>query len=309
MTHEIFLSRLSPNREYDILEEYVGYELGLIVENKYGRCLMKPSALLNGYNPSIRSAISPHEYFYNTVKERNSYYEKGEIEMVSKFVNDAKKIIVKTKRGEHLITPYSLFHNHLPNIKTAIDKNTYLKNQFHEIHEIGTFDYSKINFNTHKKHIVIGCNKCGLYFNQSPDHHYRGYGCPDCSNENKGYKFSNWLNSCKGEKGKFYMIRCFNKNEEFIKIGITCQTVYVRYNSFVRMPYSYEILNVIESEDRKEIWQIEKKLKIHLKKEGFAYSPLIYFAGATSEVFESNNNVINKINEEISNFGGGVKFG
>ena len=41
------------------------------------------------------------------------------------------------------------------------------------------------------------------------------------------------------------VIRCFNENEEFYKIGITSSSIQHRYNSTSKMPYKYEIIQEI----------------------------------------------------------------
>lgn len=284
--------------DFNIVSNYETYNEPIVVSNKYGSCLMKPSLLLQGYNLSVRSAIDVHSYFINMALERNTFLKQGDIKVINKFINDSTKLIVETKYGQHSISPYSLFQNNLPNIKTAIDKDSFIRKQFVEIHN-ELYKYDEFKFISHKQLSFITCPLHGN-FEQSPDHHLRGYGCNECANEKRGYKLSNWLKACPNEKGKLYILECYNENEAFIKIGITCQTVEVRYNYKPRMPYSYEVVRVLESYDRKEIWELEKRLKKDLKESGLKYNPKIPFDGSKTETFIKNNEVIKIINEKIN---------
>ena len=43
------------------------------------------------------------------------------------------------------------------------------------------YDYSKINYVDAITKVTIHCNECGKDFEQSPDNHLRGHGCPICN--------------------------------------------------------------------------------------------------------------------------------
>ena len=64
------------------------------------------------------------------------------------------------------------------------DKLRYTTEQFIEIAEVihnGMYDYSKVAyFNTRTK-VTIGCYTCGGWFDQTPNSHASGQGCPKCS--------------------------------------------------------------------------------------------------------------------------------
>ena len=47
-------------------------------------------------------------------------------------------------------------------------------------HGEGTFLYDRVKYDTARKHVLIGCPKCSIYFPQTPDNHLNGRGCPDC---------------------------------------------------------------------------------------------------------------------------------
>ena len=51
-------------------------------------------------------------------------------------------------------------------------------------HGEGTFLYDRVEYDTSRKPVLIGCPKCGNYFPQTPSNHLNGHGCPDCRLEN-----------------------------------------------------------------------------------------------------------------------------
>ena len=148
-----------------------------------------------------------------------------------------------------------------------------------EIHG-DNYDYSLVDYQTNIKHITIICTQHGE-FEQRPDVHTRGGGCPRCGKESH-WRRSDYIRKAKGRKCIFYIIRCFNDQEEFYKIGITMRTVEKRYNSSVDMPYNYEIISRIFGEAG-TIWDMERDEKIKLKK--FQYKPKISFCGDKTECF------------------------
>jgi hypothetical protein len=69
----------------------------------------------------------------------------------------------------------------------GLEKPTILKliNDFKKIHG-ETYDYSKVIYVSAHKKIIIKCLKHGV-FNQTPNNHKNGNGCPTC-NESLGEK-------------------------------------------------------------------------------------------------------------------------
>ena len=78
--------------------------------------------------------------------------------------------------------------------------------------------------------------------------------------------------------GILYVIRCFNGNEEFYKIGITSFTIKKRFTRKRDMPYQYEIIQEIK-DSAENIYDLEKIL--HRVYAYWKYKPLISFAGET----------------------------
>jgi hypothetical protein len=97
------------------------------------------------------------------------------------------------------------------------------------------FIYHKVN-TVKGFEIKIECKIHGL-INQELRHHLKGHGCRKCADEaNSGssWKYSDWCKLASKSKYfdsyKVYIIRCFNEDEEFIKIGKTYRTVSLRFS-------------------------------------------------------------------------------
>ena len=99
-----------------------------------------------------------------------------------------------------------------------------------------------------------------------------------------GWRGSDWVKAAERSKNfddfKCYIIRIFNDEENFYKIGKSFTTVKYRFkcqecNSL--MPYKYEVLKIIVGETAKEISNLERKLhNLHKK---YQYIPKKGFAG------------------------------
>ena len=170
---------------------------------------------------------------------------------------------------------------------------------------IKDFNIKHSNFYTYKfttyinkqTKIIITCPIHGN-FKQQPSEHLRGRGCPTCGNTKKstgGWGYTNWENqggtSKKFESYKVYIIRCYNEQESFIKIGKTFYTIEERFNNKTRMPYNYEILKVIEGEAR---MVSELEVTLHRLNKEFKYTTLKDFRG--------ENECFSKIKEETFDY-------
>lgn len=162
-------------------------------------------------------------------------------------------------------------------------KVTYTEKQFAEearkIH-LNKNEYDKTLYVSSKKKVIITCKVHGD-FKQTPNSHLSGNGCPKCGKESHWRK-SEYIKKAKGRVCTFYILRCFNEDEDFYKVGITMNSIKRRYNSTKYMPYLYEI--ILENKGEAEvIYNIEKEYKIKLKE--FKYNPEISFGGSITECF------------------------
>lgn len=118
--------------------------------------------------------------------------------------------------------------------------------------------------------------------------------CNECSKEKtlySGYKLKTWLNYCNSKSIKVayvYLIKLFNENEEFYKIGLTSKKdLNCRYNSNFLMPYNYKIIDIKEYSPE-EAYKKEKELLRLNKIKSNCYKPLINFRGK----YETFKNII-----------------
>lgn len=156
-----------------------------------------------------------------------------------------------------------------------------------EIHN-DKYDYSLVKYINNNIKVTIICKD--HTFEQIPRSHLEGKGCKSC-NLKSGFKRSSFIkNSIKNSinnKSIFYIIKCFNKNEEFYKIGITNRTIKQRYPDKKAMPYTYEIIKEVKGEAA-FIWDLENKLKRNLNSK---YFPIIKFPGCVQECYSDFNEI------------------
>jgi len=140
------------------------------------------------------------------------------------------------------------------------------------------YDYSNSNYINTNTNINIKCEIHGEFL-QKPNSHLQGRGCPVCAKENIGWTKTKWKSKGKNRKAKVYIIKCFNTEEEFVKIGRTFNTIRKRFASKYELPYKYEIIKTYESYDYDKIWNIE--IILHRKFKQYRYIPRIHFEGKT----------------------------
>lgn len=76
-------------------------------------------------------------------------------------------------------------------------------------------------------------------------------------------------------KSQLYVLRLYNEDEDFIKIGTTTTRINRRFSGVKNMPYEYEIIHQLIGEDIELETEIQKALS------EFEYSPKIKFPGHT----------------------------
>lgn len=137
------------------------------------------------------------------------------------------------------------------------------------------YDYSLIEYKNARSILKIICPIHGV-FEQVYTKHQQGQGCSKCTRV-FGFKRSQFINAC-NQTGILYVLKCFNENEEFYKIGITSKTIDIRFPSYSYMPYKYEIIQEIKDLPE-NIYNLEHIL--HRFYKPYKYKPLISFRGET----------------------------
>lgn len=303
LTHEQYLEKLWNNNEnyrngyFEIIGLYTGSRNKLLVKDKYGKCLVNPVNLLKGVETSIRGAIDKTSYFIKEAKEiHGDKYDYSEVNW--KNAKKTKvKIICKThgifeqtpdahinqKQGCGECKRYSRLDGRRLTTENFIKKANKIHNNL--------YLYTKSEVKGNKNKVIITCKKHGD-FQQSPNSHLRGRGCRKCYLENNGYNKSKFIYFAKNNICRLYLIEVYNNEEKFLKIGITSKSVDIRFSGNRKLPYEYNTIIEIESEDAGEIWEKEIKFKQDFKK--YKYKPTLTFKGYT-ECFEleQKENIIN----------------
>lgn len=149
------------------------------------------------------------------------------------------------------------------------------------------YDYSLVDYINQESKVKIKCDIHGV-FEQSPNGHLAKKGCCKCGRDSTeksakenptGWSTTQWQKS--GERSKcfdsfkVYIIKCYNEDEEFYKIGRTFRKTNIRFR--VGLPYHYEIIKELIFDTAKEAFDKETELKRINRK--YKYRPIILFKG------------------------------
>lgn len=135
------------------------------------------------------------------------------------------------------------------------------------------YDYSLTNYKSYKEPVEINCKQHGV-FKQTPAIHLRGSGCTHCG-RSSGFNRTRFVNLVSSYgKGYLYLVRLYNLNENFYKIGITCKELSKRMNC---LPFNKEVLCIETLYDGGRLFDLENEL--HSAFRSFRYSPSVSFSG------------------------------
>lgn len=225
-----------------------------------------------------------HEKFLQKIFERNEHYRAGEFKIIGNYIDSHTQILCRDKFGDTLITPMVLMRGGKPNIKSAVNPTEYWINMVKEVHS-HRYNYSKAKYKNTYTQIEIVCEKHNSFWQLPPDHLNNKAGCPTCGIEyqienQSGWDWTDWENQAKRSNNfdsfKLYIIKCWNDTETFYKIGKTFRVIEKRFGCEDKMPYNYEVIEIITG-TAEEIFNLENKLKRNHKT--YKYLPQIEFNG------------------------------
>lgn len=200
-----------------------------------------------------------------------------DLELISEYIKERDSVLVKDLLGiKYKVNFSALLRGVVPSILTAVNKNKCFITKANALHN-HKYNYSDIDYIDSRLPLLVECPIHGTFM-VTPSNHLMGGGCPKCAHV--GWNKSSWVKSSNrryNNDPKVYIIRCFNNQEEFIKIGITYTSITNRFTPN-RMPYSYEVLKEIKG-SADFVWDKEKEL--HRQYKQYRYKPLIPFAGET----------------------------
>lgn len=261
------------------------------VQTPFGVVVTNISNLYRGTQLGIGSSPNKTEYALNYL----NYIHRNKYKILPFVFKNSKQYlrVVCPIHGEFKITYDCFKYRSCPKCGNASRKKYSISDFFEKYYNkypCSPYNYEKFKYiNSHFK-TVITCLKHGDFL-QTPSNHMNGQGCPKCSSENKPGGMKWWLNT-KGKIGTLYILKCYNPQEEFVKIGITSKNIKERYRSKKLMPYEYEILKQYEYSNKQIPFLLEKHLleKFKAKK----YIPNISFGGSKKECFRIRIETVEK---------------
>lgn len=272
------------NGEIKIVSKYKGLCYPILVEDKYGILSIPKARAILKNRPTIKTALNKTEYFMGML--RVEHPEIAElVTPASEYEAMKKKMLFNTKYGLVSVNPDNLIHGHVPTIRVAVNRKEYFKNQLLFLYD-NKYDFIVNSTNRHDGRITLICPIHGEV-SVDNDAIFTGMGCPKCNTDN-------------AIPNLFYLIRLYDNEESFYKLGISHRVrngQISRFASYKKLGYNVEILKIIEFKDPfdcKEFETIQKRLiKPNL------YKPKKWEYETSTETF--TNDLLNIIQTNINN--------
>lgn len=149
-------------------------------------------------------------------------------------------------------------------------------------------DYTDTVYKGSNSKVTIKCNKHNTYFSTNPENHLKGGKCRKCLSENIskalkgregtcGYTRTGYINQANGREARVYLIKCFDENEEFYKIGKTFLEMSIRFKKS-NLCYDYKEVYFIYGEAG---YVYDLEIELQKKYKDYKYRPQKWFAGYT----------------------------
>ena len=141
------------------------------------------------------------------------------------------------------------------------------------------YNYSLVKYKNTESEVLINCKYHGE-FSQNAGSHLLGKGCPLCGILNRGWTNKSFENACnRNNRGlaMLYVLKIYNDDEMFYKVGKTSRSVKERFDKS-NLPYDYDTLFCIEGEPSR-VSELERI--ILREKRGSQYMPTKTFGGST----------------------------
>jgi Zn finger protein HypA/HybF involved in hydrogenase expression len=151
------------------------------------------------------------------------------------------------------------------------------------------YDYTKATYKDMHTKVTITCKIHGD-FQQAPNHHLRGRGCPACNKHFNAYRKSYY----KGKPAILYVL--YIPDKDVYKVGITSRQVTDRYK---QENCSYQIKFEQHFLDGGDAWSLEKYILKELKQYKYK-GDKVFKHTSNSEVLTTNptNKIIQRIIDE-----------
>lgn len=233
--------------------------------------------------------FTSEEFIERAIKVHGDKYNYSKVE----YIDINTKINIICNKEEHYIFSQRprghLSGNGCPKCKTLSNQDFLNKSKL--IHG-NKYDYSKVKYiNAHFKVIIRCKNPEHGEFEQTPASHLSGRGCKFCARENHEghYSLNKSLRNYYNLSGCLYVIKMYNNEELFIKIGVS-KNYKQRFSRLMNeSKYNIEEISITYYKNFNEA--IIKEHELHEKYKDYSYLPKNKFGGR-NECF----------NEEIRHF-------
>lgn len=206
----------------------------------------------------LRKRLSDETFIKNSIAKHGERYDYTD----TVYVNARTKLLIRcVEHGNFYQLPnHHMKGNGCPECGKRDQRNaklrtvTEFKNLADDVH-CKAYDYSNVVYKGAYTNVEIVCEHHGV-FNQTPNNHLQGNGCPKCSN----YGFNS------NADGVVYTL--ISECEKFIKIGITCDTERRFKELRKATPFAWSVLN-IEHMTGEDAQMVEKERHSSLTSAGF----------------------------------------
>lgn len=270
------------NGEIEIVGKFKGISFPILCKDKYGVMQLGTARQLLNFRPGIKAALNKTQYFMNQLKEIQPQIAE-KLAPASEYVKAKEKMLFTNKFGIVSATPDNLLHGHDPNIRSAINRKEYFKNQLLFLYD-NKYDFIIDSTSRHKGRVTL---VCPIHGNQSVDSDsiFLGTGCPCC---NKGWEKSD----------TFYLIKLYDENESFYKLGISYKLKngdIRRFREYRTLNYNIDVLYIKTFNDAVECKEFETKLKKIIRNN--LYVPKRWEYNTSTETF--TNELLPTIKENL----------
>jgi len=260
------------NGDIEVIGRYKNLSSPILVKDKYGVLQLKQANFIFSARPTIKCALNKTEYFMNQLRDKYPEIAK-KIKPVSEYIAMKEDMLFETKYGIVSTYPDALMAGHEPNVRSAINRKEYMRNQLRMLYDY-KYDFIIHSTNRHEGKCTLICPIHGEVEIDN-DYVFEGCGCIKCN--------TNWTKS-----DTLYVIKLTNEFESFYKLGIT----YIkngnprRYRDYKKMGYQVDELYLHTYNSYTECWEKEFELKQLIKP--FLYQPKIWENDSSTECFGKN---------------------
>ena len=248
--------------------------------------------------------LTTEQFIERSNKKHNNFYDYSKTNYVT---NNKKVIIICPEHGEFLQAP----HVHMAggDCNKCADKVRHQKTRqpfswflekANEKHN-SQYIYDESSYTNVSGNVKVFCKLHGWFEQNVKNHLYAGKGCRQCGLKNSGgFNRSSFKKHCNRHNGigTLYVIKCFDDDEVFYKVGITSRTVKIRYSSVAKLPYKFTELFNIDGEPQ-FIYDLEVRLHSLLRE--YHYEPTKEFKGGVYECFSHIPKSVIKLLKDLEN--------